>query len=147
MIARALAIAAAAAVGLCACGGDELTRQEYETRVGDVVDSVSTAVNVSPETPPFELRDRLGDASDSLHDAAGELEDIEPPDDAAEGHALLVDAVHELADEVGELAEETADIDDPVELANALGDLQQFPALEELSRASRLLTQAGYSFD
>jgi hypothetical protein len=145
-VGRGLAILLAALV-LAACGGGgALSHDEYEAKVAEVVTSIAVAVDVSPETPPFEQRERLRAAAGALREAGDELAGVDPPDDAAEAHAVFVEAVGELGDQIEALLAETDAITDPVELNERFGDLQQFPALKELDRVSSMLARAGYEF-
>lgn len=85
----------------------------------------------------------LDDAADIFDDASTSLDEIEPPDDVAEPHQVMVDKTASAADAVREFADtiENASI---AELTQRLPEFQSIEEFDELEQAVKDIQAAGY---
>ena len=92
-------VAATAAIAIAGCGGgDELSEEDYATEVGDILttfgeESISLGTELSSAASPEDLQTGVADLEEITQTAVDELNDIEPPSDASEGHDTLVGAL------------------------------------------------------
>lgn len=148
-----LAIALLAGVGACGGGGgDELSKDDYTAELegsqSALVDSLGTLAASAQATPDVssvadleeffgQLADQVEASVTALEEAADELDDVEPPGDAAEAHGKLVEGIRLLADDFGELAD-VIDSGDFDEIQDVAATFQQI----ETSEAGRLIQEA-----
>ena len=103
---RALLLSTVAAftLALAACAGDEgrLSKSEYEEKVRSVYAEVQEAF-ARTDVPIEELADRVGDAQAELREAADELEEVTPPEEAEAANAQIAAGFRLYADELDRL--------------------------------------------
>lgn len=102
----ALLILGALLVAGCG-GGDELSKEEYQTQVRDAIEPVvdtsqSLASDATEAQSVADLSDPLAEAETTYSETASTLDDIEPPEDVADLHGRLVTAHEEIATAAGE---------------------------------------------
>ena len=103
-----LALLTAAALLVAGCGGgDELSKEEYQTQVRDAIEPVvETSQNLASDATEAQsvddLADPLAEAETTYADTASTLDDIEPPEDVADLHERLITAHEEIATAAGE---------------------------------------------
>jgi uncharacterized phage infection (PIP) family protein YhgE len=148
-----LVLAIALLAGVSACGGgDELSKDDYTAELegsqSALVESLGTLAASAQATPDVssvadleeffgQLADQVEASVTALEEAADELDDVEPPGDAAEAHDKLVEGIRLLADDFGELADviNSGDFD---EIQDVAATFQQI----ETSEAGRLIQEA-----
>jgi uncharacterized phage infection (PIP) family protein YhgE len=148
-----LVLAIALLAGVSACGGgDELSKDDYRAELegsqSALVESLGTLAASAQATPDVssvadleeffgQLADQVEASVTALEEAADELDDVEPPGDAAEAHDKLVEGIRLLADDFGELADviNSGDFD---EIQDVAATFQQI----ESSEAGRLIQEA-----
>lgn len=125
------------------CGGGA-SDDDYEQgleRVQSHLDEASAASRASGETTDVEeRRAKLGEAAEAIQAAATEAEELEPPDDAADEHEALAEALQEYADVFVRLAKMGANDPAETEVYSQAGEVA-----ERLDKASRDLEEAGYA--
>jgi uncharacterized phage infection (PIP) family protein YhgE len=148
-----LVLAIALLAGASACGGgDELSKDDYTAELegsqSALVESLGTLAASAQATPDVssvadleeffgQLADQVEASVTALEEAADELDDVEPPGDAAEAHDKLVEGIGLLADDFGELAD-VIDSGDFDEIQDVAATFQQI----ETSEAGRLIQEA-----
>ena len=101
-----LTISALATLSLTGCGGDgQLSKSDYEQRVRSVYANVQEAFRKTNVASTKLLADRVEQAQGQLRSAAGELEEIEPPEKVEEETEELVEGMRKYADDLDELRE------------------------------------------
>lgn len=137
-------------VGLvaAACGGSgRLSQEEYESEVRDITTRAGFAIEITSETPPREIPDRLDSAVENLRESSDQLAGLSPPEEAQEAHDLLVEGIDQLGDEIRQLREDVEGIDDPIELRKTVDNRRGvLPALAKIQEAQRQFNQLGYAF-
>jgi TolA-binding protein len=106
--ALALSLAVAGALVVAGCSGDgreRLSKTEYEETVRSVYAGVQEAFRQTNVTVQSDLADRVGDAQHELRQAAGELEDVDPPDEVEAENAQIAEAMRAYADDLDGLRE------------------------------------------
>jgi len=106
-----IGLAAAAALGLAACGEDTAEQNDYVDEVNGVTSTLNEELaRISSEATsignPEEAADAFASFSDSLEQAADEIAAIDPPDEVAELHDRLVQEVETLASEATDVVDE-----------------------------------------
>lgn len=149
-------VAALAAVGCGGDGGDALSQEEYQERLDQASTDLQSASNDlgsnlgdvigGNEDAGSAAADSLGQVTEQLRQTAGELEDVNPPENAEQGNEELVDALRAYADDLDELREplEGGNLS---EIQKRLGELEQLDSVENLQQAAQNLQEAGYSFE
>jgi hypothetical protein len=145
----AIMLAAAALGAVAGCGGDddeELSREEFSEQLQSIIEEPSAAfgrlaqegARLKPaDVLPEELKAEIGAVGETMREAADELEELDPPEDAEEQTQQLIDAIRERAEAFEQVAGE-ADI-----------TLREFaPTLREsggrVDQALEALRQLGY---
>lgn len=146
---RALALlllAAAAALVLAGCSGEgreRLTKAEYEERVRSVYAGVQEAFRQTNVTDRGELADRVSDAQEELRRAAGDLEDVEPPDEVEAENAQIAEAMRTYADDLEPLRE-AAERGDSGAIANFNSRVATNDAIVAMMEAAERMKFKGY---
>jgi hypothetical protein len=145
---RALALvpAAAAAFVLAGCSGggrDALTKTEYEETVRTVYADVQDAFRQTNVSEQSELADRVEDAQDELRRAAGELEDVDPPDEVEAENAQIAEAMRTYADDLDGLRE-AAERGDSTAIANFNSRVATNDAIVAMMEAAERIKFKGY---
>lgn len=136
-----LALVALAAAVLPGCGGSGgVSKEEFQSSVGAIGDSIADSFQQLAESAPGassldELADQLSEVKSELEDAAADLGALEFPDDVADTKQQLTSGVEALADDVQRLIDAVnsgnlASIEDvAAEFQNLdLGSLEQIQA-------------------
>ena len=97
MLLTALALAG------CAVEDGRLSKEEYEAKVQSVYAEVQEAFAQTNVPDLDELADRVAAAQDELREAAGELDDITPPEEAQAANAQIAEGFRLYADELERL--------------------------------------------
>jgi hypothetical protein len=143
-------VAAMAALAIAGCGGgDELSEEDYATEVGDILttfgeESISLGTELSSAATPEELQSGVADLEEITQTAVDDLNDIEPPSDASEGHDTLVGALEGYLSDIQSLAD-AVDTDDPKAAQDAALEFQEaaVDVQSELAEAASQLEDAG----
>ena len=146
-----LVLLAAAALAATSCGGgsgnEQLSRSEYEAKIGAILQPIQQTT--LPGLLAIAAADReraitaLKDGESRLHDAASELASIQPPDDAVDPTQRLADGIGHIADEVTAVRKD-AENGDFARLVRFKVNLASDPAVSEIQAAVRDLVNLGY---
>jgi major membrane immunogen (membrane-anchored lipoprotein) len=138
-------IAIGASLVLVACGGEKerLSKPEYEERVRSVYADVQEAFRRTDVTDQEELADRVEDAQDELRDAAGELEDVDPPDAVEAENAQIAEAMRTYADDLDGLRE-AAERGDATAIASFNSRVATNDAIVAMMEAAERMKFKGY---
>ena len=142
---------AATALAATSCGGgggnEQLSRSEYEAKVGAILQPIQQTT--LPNLIAIAAADReravtaLKDGESKLHDAASELASMQPPDDAVDPTQRLADGIGHIADEVTAVRKD-AENGDFARLVQFKVNLASDPAVSEIQAAVRDLVNLGY---
>jgi len=141
----ALALAASS----CGGGGDkQLSRSEYETQVGAILQplqgtTLQDLVSISPADKDQAIA-ALKNGETKLHDAASNLSSMQPPDDAVDATQRLAHGVGQIADEVTAVRK-GAEAGDFSKLVQFKVSLASDPAVLEIRDAALELINLGYN--
>lgn len=142
---------AALALIAAGCGGDEVSKDEYESSVrsaGTALEKTfgSLGSSLSDSSSPEDAAKELEQGADALDKAAGDLGDIEAPSEIEDAHDDVVEGLAALADEFREGAKAAAggDVDSLVEFATSL---QSSAAVRKITAAGEKIESEGYSFE
>lgn len=148
---RRAALTALALVVLAAgCGGgdDRLTREEYQTEVREVGDTLGGALS-GVDTSGGDLTAVQGQVEglqEALRTAADDLDELEPPEDVAGPHDRLVEGVRGFAKELEELGQALEEGD--LAAAAAFQEkLTQSESVQKIREAAKQLQDDGYSLE
>jgi hypothetical protein len=138
-----VAVVAATAAG---CGGDggRLSKAEYEQKmkeIGTELRNASSGLDFSQTSDLEKLADTIATFRERLEDAANEVDDLNPPEDAETETQQIGDALHAFTDAF-----------DKMEQAARDGKLQELQAAQqeiaakgaEAERATQSLEDKGY---
>jgi hypothetical protein len=151
-------VAATAALAVTGCGGDDgddggsgepLSEEDYASEIEGILttfgeESVSLGTELSSATSPDELRSGVGDLEDLTQTAVDDLNAIEPPEEAAEGHETLTGALEGYLSDIQDLGSAVQG-DDPEAAQQAALDFQKaaVDVQSQLSEAASQLEDAG----
>jgi hypothetical protein len=150
-------VAATAALAITGCGGDDdggdsgepLSEADYAAEIEDVLttfgeESITLGTELSSATTPDELRSGVSDLEALTQTAVDDLNAIEPPEAAAEGHETLTGALEGYLSDIGDLAE-AVESDDPDAAQEAALQFQEaaVDVQSELAKAASQLEDAG----
>lgn len=149
----AVAVIALAAAGAWACSDDDngsLTLEEYFAKV-DAIDNATTEEidgafeGFTDENDIEQFKTAFKVIGPVLGDAADDLDDIDPPDEAKEEHDALAKELREFADTTTDLGDNIDDIEasTPEELFAAFEERGFSEADEQFSAACLALQQVG----
>jgi hypothetical protein len=138
------------AIGGSACSLDqEMTRSEYiakTDRIGVNVDRALTELQPADGKQPSSAD--LREAGESLDEAAGKLEDIDPPTAVAKPHEDMVAGLRGMADTFATLSDDFSNARTDEQRTNAFlawtSDKDAQAAVDRLERARDGYAQAGY---
>ena len=86
-------------------GRERLSKAEYEEKVRSAYAGVQEAFRETNVTEQGDLADRVEDAQDELRRAAGELEDVDPPDEVEAENAQIAESMRAYANDLDVLRE------------------------------------------
>ncbi len=151
-------VAATAALAIAGCGGDDddggdsgeaLSEEDYATEIESVLttfgeESIALGTELSSAQTPEELRSGVDDLQALTQTAVDDLNDITPPEDAAEGHETLTGALEGYLSDIETLAS-AVESDDPQEAEEAALAFQEaaVDVQSELGEAASQLEEAG----
>src|SRR5262245_23025566 len=136
------------ALAVAACGGggsgDRLSKEEYEQQmksIGTDLQEASSGVDISSTTDLDEVADTVADFKNDLESAADKVDELNPPEEAAQDTDKIADALHAFADEFGKMEQAARDRN-----TKALQDAQQAVITEggEAQKAADDLKAKGY---
>jgi len=145
-LALGLVVVALVAAG---CGGT--SEEDYEDeidRVGQTLDEQFTEIGRDIQESGS-LKNAAGDVrkgAEALDEAVADLEDVDPPDDAEDAHAKIVDGIGSLADDFREAAR-AADANDAPRVIELFGDLESSEGFKKILEARQDLKDAGYDVE
>jgi hypothetical protein len=143
-----LVAALALAASSCGGGGGQLSKSEFEAKIGAILQPLQGSTLQDLVT--ISAGDRAGavqalkDGESKLHDAASELGSMKPPDDAVEPTRLLAKGVGEIADQVTAVRKD-AERGDFARLVQFKVTLASDPAVSEIRDAAVQLINLGYN--
>jgi hypothetical protein len=149
---RALPLVMLAALALAAssCGGGDkqLSKSEYETQVGAILQplqgtTLQDLVSISPADKDQAIA-ALKNGETKLHNAASNLSSMQPPDDAVDATQRLAHGVRQIADEVT-VVRKAAEAGDFSKLVQFKVSLASDPAVSEIRDAALELINLGYN--
>jgi hypothetical protein len=130
-------------------GGDkQLSKSEYETQVGAILQplqgtTLQNLVSISAADKDQAVA-ALKEGETKLHDAASNLSSMQPPDDAIDPTQRLAHGVGQIADEVTTVRKD-AERGDFSKLVQFKVSLASDPAVSEIRDASLELINLGYN--
>lgn len=151
-------VAATAALAITGCGGDDdggdsggepLSDEAYAAEIEDVLttfgeESITLGTELSSAATPEDLRSGVSDLEALTQTAVDDLNAIEPPEAAAEGHETLTGALEGYLSDIGDLSE-AVESDDPQAAQEAALQFQEaaVDVQSELADAASQLEEAG----
>ena len=151
-------LVATAALAVAGCGGDDdsgddggeaLSESDYAAEIQSILttfgeESISLGTELSSATTPDELRSGVDDLQALTQTAVDDLNAIEPPESAAEGHETLTGALEGYLSDIETLAS-AVESDDPKAAQEAAVEFQEaaVDVQSELSDAATQLQDAG----
>ena len=140
----ALCLAAVALVA-AGCGGDD--KGDYTNDVREIaqeLDESSAGADLRNVNSTKELADALRRAADLLDEAAGDLEDLDPPDEVSDAHGKLTDGARETADAFRRVADQ-AEGGSQEQVLASLNELLTSGGAKKLEQALTELEDKGYN--
>jgi hypothetical protein len=142
MLRRCL-ILALTALALTACGGERLSKSEYEQRVRETYAGVQQAFLATNVSSAALLAERVGKAQDSLREAADRLEDTNPPQEVEKQNDEIVAGLRAYADDLEEL-KEAAERGDRKAIARFNNGVRNNPAIARIAEAAEEMKEKQY---
>ncbi len=130
LLAASLTVPAVLLTG-CTGSAEDVRREAFCDRATLLLDDVSAEVEAAPEDP--------GELAALVDDAVGRLEELEPPEEAADAWGDLVDSWRRLGDLLGRVdpGDPTGDAGLAAEVAEVQGDLSASGrAVDDYTRSS-----------
>jgi hypothetical protein len=140
-----------ATVALVAAGCGGTSKEDYEKEIdgiGQTLDEQFTDIgrDIQSSGSLENAADDVEKGADALDDAAADLEDIDPPDDAEEAHAKIVAGVRSLADDFREAAR-AAGANDAQKVLDLFGNIEASEGFKKIQEARAELKDAGYNVE
>jgi hypothetical protein len=134
-----------AALVPAACSGDDgrLTKTEYSEAVRSAYAEVQEAFAQTNVPDLAELAGRVEDAQAALRDAAGELEGLQPPEDAEAANAQIAAGFRLYADELERL-KNAAEQGDQRTIDDFNARIAQLESVRSIMEAAESLKFRGY---
>lgn len=137
----ALAIVALTAAG---CGGDGGGDYANDVRdVGQKLQDSSVGKELQNVKSPQQLADALRKAAGLLDEAAAKLDELDPPDEAADAHRKLTEGARETADAFRKVADQ-AEGGNAQDVLSTLGQLTSSGGAKKLEEGLSELEKEGY---
>jgi hypothetical protein len=142
---RLLAVClAAAALVAAGCGGSSSDDYQNDVReIGQKLQDSSVGEELRNVESPQQLGEALRKAADLLDEAAADLEDLEPPDDAAAAHRKVTEGARETG-EVFRTVADQAEGGNAQEVLSSLGQLTGKGGAKKLEEGLTELEEKGY---
>jgi hypothetical protein len=131
-------------------GGGQLSKAEYEAKIGAIVGPLQKPGGTLQSIVAISAADQTGavtalkDGESKLHAAASDLDSLEPPDDAVAPTQALAKGVREIADKVTAVRKD-AERGDFARLIQFKISLSSDPAVAEIRDAAVELINLGYN--
>jgi hypothetical protein len=140
-------------VVIAGCGGGgnggALSKEDYEEQMqalqadlGQSATELEQAFSNPQDSPA--VSDGLNNAADIFEDASASLNEIEPPDDVADPHQVMVDQTASAAERIRGVADRVENAATPAEISNELLEFTSMEELTELEQAVDDIQAAGY---
>jgi chromosome segregation ATPase len=126
---------------LTGCGGDRLSKGEYEQKVRTEYASVQQAFRATGSAG--DLASKIERAQDQLREAAEALEKIEPPEQVEEENEEIVEGLREYADDLDELRD-AAEKGDQAAIDAFNDRIAKNEAVERIAEAAEEMKFKGY---
>lgn len=146
----ALAVLVAAALAGCGGGGGGASKEEFESTMGSIGDSIEASFESLAEDAPNatsfdELEDQLEQVEDDLERAVDDLDSLEFPDDVADTKEQLTSGVKALVGDVQGLidAVKSGNLSTIQDAASEFQGLD-LDSLSEIQQAIDRIKAAGY---
>ena len=145
----------ALAVLVAGCGGDQLSQEEYEQELSQAAEDLSQASErlgtelssaMAGDGDFAQAAEELGAVRDQLNETADGLDGVEPPEEAADAHDRLVDALRAYSGELEQFQGALED-GDTAEITESLSGLENLESLQDLQEAGAELEELGYTFE
>jgi hypothetical protein len=133
-----LALLAAVAAG---CGGERLSKADYEQKVRTVYAGVQQAFQAT--NVRHGLAERVGAAQDELRRAADELNSVEPPTAVEKQNEEIVEGLREYADDLDGLRK-AAEQGDAARIRAFNEQLPRNEAVKQIAEAAEEMKFKGY---
>ena len=145
MLAGLPALAAACAVFLAGCSGEEdrLTKGQYEQKVRNVYSGVQAAFESTRDARGSQLAVRIDNARQKLVTAAEQLESVEPPKEVEEENEELVEGMREYAESLDDVRA-AAERNDGDAIGRFNLGLADNAAVERMAEAAEEMKFKGY---
>lgn len=140
-----VALAALTALSVAACAGGsnaKLSKAEYEEKVRSVYAEVQEAF-ARTNVPLAELAGRVEDAQAELREAASELEDVTPPEEAEAANTQIAAGLRIYADELERLRN-AAERGDQRTIDDFNNRIAQLESVLQIMEAAESLKFKGY---
>jgi hypothetical protein len=144
-----LLVALGATAVLAACGGDggnALSKQEYDQRMQQIdaqLEQEAGKFDSADSNQSLEdLAGLVGDFQARVRDAAGEMDDLEPPAAIADEHDRLVQQTRRFADQLDNL-KEAVDEGDAAKIQQVGAEIQE-TTRKQLVAAAKAIEAEGY---
>jgi hypothetical protein len=143
----------ALAVVVAGCGGGErLSKAAYTARLAavgeefmDTAEEVFSAPELQSPKSLKEAADKIREGADVIAGAADDLDAINPPEAAEEGHDLLIEGLREFADDLEGFADDAEDGDiEAIEEFNDELMNDRLPSVQKINDALEKLSLAGF---
>ncbi len=142
MLRRCLILALTALV-LSACGGERLSKGEYEQRVRETYAGVQQAFLATNVSSTALLAQRIGKAQEELRAAADRLDDTSPPQEVEKENGEIVAGLRAYADDL-EVLKEAAQRGDRKAIARFNNGVRSNPAIARIAEAAEEMKEKRY---
>jgi hypothetical protein len=149
MLVCLLGVVAVAGCGGGGGNGSSLTKEDYEEQMQALQADLSRsateleqAFSDSQDSPAVSAG--LNDAADIFDDASASLSEIEPPDDVADPHQVMLDKTASAAAKIRGIADRVENAATPAEVSNELVEFSSMEELTDLQQAVDDIQAAGY---
>ena len=149
------ALAGLAVLAGCGGGGDALSKEDYEQELaGAAADLTQASQTLATELSSAmagdggfdQAAEDLRAVRDQLDETAGQLDDLDPPEDAVEAHDRLVDALRAYSDDLEDV-QGALEEGSEAAIAESLAGLEGLESVDDLRRAGSELEKLGYTFE
>jgi DNA-binding transcriptional regulator GbsR (MarR family) len=131
-------------LSLTGCGGDRLSKREYEQKVRTEYAGVQQAFRATgASVGQPDLADKIERAQEQLRDAAEGLEEIEPPKDVEEENEEIVEGLREYADDLDHVRD-AAEKGDQGAIDEFNDEIANNEAVERIAEAAEEMKFKGY---
>jgi hypothetical protein len=138
---KRVALAAAIALTLTACGGDDpVTKAEYEERTAAIQRELAESLQVQLGTMK-QRQEAAPRVAGAMREAVDDADEIDPPAEIAEHHDAYVDALRRCADRFEDILVKHDDKDE------AFGELLALTCVEQMQAALGDMEDKGYQVE